>query len=82
MSDDYGDFRRGPSRDIESDADHWHPGDALAAPDLPDYPADWDSKRRVAVYWYAMSLRAIPSKTRGWQALADQLDDAASRRPK
>jgi hypothetical protein len=68
------------SEDPDDDSDGYYPGDAKAAPDLPEYPREWDSKRRLAVYWYAMSLHAIPTNTSGWQALADQLDDAAAKR--
>lgn len=71
---------RAPREPIENGADDYYPGDAKAAPDLPDYPTSWDSERRRKVYWYAMSLRAVPKTTGGWQALADQLDDASAGR--
>lgn len=65
---------------IENEADSYYPGDIKAAPDLPPYPHDWDSQRRVAVYWYAQSLRATPANTSGWQALSDQLDEQNAKR--
>jgi hypothetical protein len=78
MLDREPDFHRSPP--IEDEADSYYQGDIKAAPDLPPYPRHWTSQRRVAVYWYAMSLRAVPSKTSGWQALSDQLDKQNAKR--
>jgi hypothetical protein len=69
------DYRRGPLRDrppVESEADNWHPGDALAAPDLPPYPADWTSEQRVGAYWAALRMRVTPTSTNSWRAILTQ----------
>lgn len=54
------------------------PGDAKAV-EIADYPADWTPDKRLAIYWYAVKMKALPHTTRGWQALADQ-HDAETRR--
>lgn len=80
--DDRDDYRRGPAHHADSEADRYHPGDVLAAVDLPPYPKDWDSTRRVDVYWHAIRLHAMPQTTKGWEAIAAQLDNArAARKP-
>jgi hypothetical protein len=76
--DERDDYRRGPDHHADAEADRWHPGDALAAADLPPYPTGWDSARRVEVYWHALRIRAVPHTTKGWEAVAAQLDNARS----
>lgn len=49
-----------------------YPGDALAAPDQAEFPAEWDSDKRRVTYWYALRMRALPRTTAGWTALAEQ----------
>lgn len=61
-------------------ADEHYPGDAKAAPDAAEFPADWDTEKRTAAYWYAMRLHALPRSTRGWQAIAEQIEDAKAKR--
>jgi ferric-dicitrate binding protein FerR (iron transport regulator) len=69
-----------PSRASTPTAAHTHepehyPGDAKAAPDIPDYPDHWNAYQRTAAYWYALSIKALPRTTAGWQAIAEQLNE-------
>lgn len=52
-----------------------YPGDAKAAPDLAEYPADWDSDQRRKAYWYALKMHATPRTTASWEAIGKQLKD-------
>lgn len=58
---------------IESRQTEHYPGDAKAAPDLADFPSDWDSAQRTTAYWYALRMHAVPQSTSGWKALAAQI---------
>lgn len=63
---------------IEADTygdDGHYPGDAKAAPDFAEYPADWDADQRRKAYWYAVKMRAWPRTTASWEALGKQLKD-------
>jgi hypothetical protein len=63
-----------PQHRPDEEPEHY-PGDAKAAPDIPDYPAHWNTYERTAAYWYALRLKALPRTTAGWQAIAEQLHE-------
>lgn len=56
-----------------------YPGDEKAAPDPPDYPREWTVQQRLSAYWYARKLHAMPSTTKGWHAILDQLEQHEAR---
>lgn len=47
-------------------------GDAKAARDPADYPAEWTSDQRNDAYWAAHRVRAIPSTPAAWRAILAQ----------
>lgn len=68
---------RSAPREIEPAHDpgeEHYPGDAKAAPDPADYPAHWDTEQRLAAYWFAVNMHAIPHTTAGWEAIAKQIE--------
>lgn len=58
--------------EIEPPHGEHYPGNAKAAQDAADYPADWDAEQRTSAYWYAVNLHAMPHTTGGWESLAEQ----------
>jgi hypothetical protein len=62
-----------------TDVEHY-PGDANAAPDMAEYPREWTSDQRLAAYWHALRLHALPRTTAGWEAVAKQLAEDTARR--
>lgn len=57
-----------------------YPGDAKTAPDPALYPAGWSADQRVAAYWYAATMHAMPHTTAGWEAIAKQLERKRAKR--
>jgi hypothetical protein len=57
-----------------------YPGDAKAAPDPGEYPAEWDADQRCGAYWFALRLKAVPRTTAGWRAIDDQLREQLAKR--
>jgi len=58
-------FRRDDLDRMDPDARpvHNHGGE------LPDYPAEWDSKQRLAAYWHAIRNRIRPATTQNWHTV-------------
>ena len=54
-------------------------GDAKADEAAP-YPTEWDSETRLANYWYALRLHALPRTTAGWIAIKEQREEEIRRR--
>jgi hypothetical protein len=67
-------------RDAADQAEHVYPGDDKAAPDPPDYPSEWTTAQRLSAYWYALKLRAMPTTTKGWEAILAQQEQENARR--
>jgi hypothetical protein len=60
--------------------DEHYPGDAKTVQDPAPYPAGWDAEQRTVAYWYAVTMRAMPHTTAGWEAIAKQLAAAKAKR--
>lgn len=71
---------RPPRHGDDDDYDYRRPGDAKAASDPGEYPREWSSEQRLAAYWHALRLHAIPSTAAGWKSIATQLERKRAQR--
>jgi hypothetical protein len=57
-----------------------HPGDAIAKPVPPDYPAEFSSVQRLTAYWYAQTHHITVDGVNGWYGVLAAAERIAERR--
>jgi hypothetical protein len=57
-----------------------HPGDAIAQPVPPDYPAEFTRDQRLTAYWYAQSHQITVDGINGWYGVLAAAERIAERR--
>lgn len=58
----------------------WAERESNIAGDIPDYPPEWDSGRRVAAYWHALYHCGLPANTKSWLTVWNLVERDQDRR--